>query len=123
MVEMKPPSGDITVQAFRVRARLKRATMISSAHEEVLAVPIDLVSGAVLLGVWAIALIWSIVRTLRAARQGSDHQKGVATGLAIGCLTTAGILLFFKNALPFDTMGVGFVVALVGTAWLWAVAR
>jgi hypothetical protein len=38
-------------------------------------------------------------------------------------MVASGIVLFFKNSLPLDTLGLGFVLAAVGTMLLWGAAR
>jgi hypothetical protein len=42
-------------------------------------------------------------------------------GLIVGCALGVGLVLFVKNSLPFDLIGVGFVLALCGTLFNWAV--
>jgi hypothetical protein len=81
----------------------------------------EIVLGAVFLIVWAPLILWKIARVAISAWLGKD--QGVAIGLLAGAALASGIVLFFKNLLPVDTSGLGFVLAAVGTLLLWGAAK
>jgi hypothetical protein len=81
----------------------------------------EIVLGALFLIVWAPLILWMTARVAISAWLGKD--QGVAIGLLAGAALTSGIVLFFKNLLPVDTSGLGFVLAAVGALLLWGAAK
>ena len=80
----------------------------------------EIVLGALFLIVWALLILWKIARVAISAWLGKD--QGVAIGLLAGAALASGIVLFLKNSLPLDTLGLGFVLAATGTLILWVTA-
>jgi hypothetical protein len=68
---------------------------------------------------WAALIIWAVVKIAISGRRSS-----LASGLFVGATLGSGITLFFKIIfVQLDTMGVGAVLAMIGTAWLWGAAN
>ena len=65
-----------------------------------------------------------MVKTAARALLGDQFNSGLAMGLIAGAALAAGILLFIKSSLSsLDTVGAGFVLALIGSATLIASVR
>jgi len=83
----------------------------------------EVVLGAALLIAWAVLFFWGAARVAISAWRGSDLDSGRASGFIAGTALAAGIILFSKNSLPFDMIGVGFVLAALGGFSVWAMGR
>jgi uncharacterized membrane protein YeaQ/YmgE (transglycosylase-associated protein family) len=65
-----------------------------------------------------------LAKTAARALRGDQFNSGLAMGLIAGAAVAAGILLFIKNSLSsLDTIGAGFVFALIGSVILIASVR
>jgi hypothetical protein len=72
--------------------------------------------GGALIVAWVIVLLWAMAKTAARALRGDQFNSGLAMGLIAGAAIAAGILLFIKNSLSsLDTIGAGFVLALIGS--------
>jgi hypothetical protein len=81
---------------------------------------IGVIFGALILLAWAGFLFWILGATaVWAIREPSGRAASCAAGLLGGCLLGVGVVLAVKNSLPSDTIGLGYVLAIVGTLWIW----
>ena len=77
--------------------------------------------GGALIIAWVIVLLWAMAKTAARALRGDQFNSGLAMGLIAGAAIAAGILLFIKHSLSsLDTIGAGFVLALIGGVTLIA---
>ncbi|KGT72848.1 hypothetical protein MA20_47920 [Bradyrhizobium japonicum] len=78
---------------------------------------------AFLMGAVAGTILWGCWKFAISAARGVERRTalGLLSGIAIG----AGIVLFVQDFLvmPFDTLGTGFVLAVIGALILWALAQ
>ena len=73
---------------------------------------------------WVNVLLWVVPKSAARALRGDQFNSGLAMGLIAGAAIAAGILLFIKNSLSsLDTIGAGFVLALIGSVTLIASVR
>jgi hypothetical protein len=80
----------------------------------------EIVLGTLFLIAWALLILWMTSRVAISAWIGKE--QGVAIGLLAGAALASGIVLFLKNSLPLDTLGLGFVLAATVTLILWVTA-
>jgi hypothetical protein len=73
------------------------------------------------MGAVAGLILWGCSKFAISAGRGVERRTalGLLSGVAIG----AGIVLLVKDSLPFDTLGTGFVLAVIGSLFLWALAQ
>jgi hypothetical protein len=62
-------------------------------------------------------VLWGLTQTALSARSDQGNHFYLV-GLGIGCAFGVGVVLFFKNSLPFDTHGLGFVLAALSSLWI-----
>lgn len=72
------------------------------------------IGGTIILA-WAAFVVWGLGQTTLAAIRGQKGASNYLAGLVVGCAPGVGVVFFVKNGLPFDLVGVGFVLALFGT--------
>jgi hypothetical protein len=89
----------------------------------------DYVIGYALVIAWAIVVFWCLAKIgisvwrLWDGKRGQWDASSLAVGLVIGAALTAGILLCLVDFLVrFDTFGLGFVLAMLSSIFLWQFA-
>jgi hypothetical protein len=81
----------------------------------------ELVAGSAIGAIWAVVFIWAAGRIAVSAWRGKEWKPTQAAGLIGSAAFSSGLVLFVKNALPHDTIGIGAVLALAGGVVLTAV--
>jgi hypothetical protein len=83
----------------------------------------NVIFGSIILAAWAALVLWGLGQTTLSAIRGHMWASNYLAGLAVGCVFGVGLVLFFKNSLPFDLIGAGFVLGAVGGLAIWAMGR
>lgn len=84
----------------------------------------EIILGTLGLAAWAAAALWGLWRmALSARRQPTGSASSFLSGLLGGCAFGVGMVLCFKNSLPYDLFGPGFILAGAGGLWIWLVER
>jgi len=77
---------------------------------------------AVVLAVWAMLVLWGVGEiTLSAKRRQMWPARLYVAGLISSFAMGAGLVLIFRNRLPFDFLGAGLAVC--GGIAIWAIGR
>jgi hypothetical protein len=84
---------------------------------------VNVIFGSIILAACAALVLWGLGHTTLSAIRGHTWASNDLAGLAVGCAFGVGLMLFFKNSLPFDLAGAGFVLAAVSGLAIWALGR
>ena len=79
--------------------------------------------GIVGVATWCSLVLWGMARIAISVWRRGEWKPTQATGLIAIATLSAGIILMLKNALPFETFGVGFVFTAISGIVLWAVGH
>jgi hypothetical protein len=79
--------------------------------------------GFVFVAIYIILVIWGGGKIVVSAWQGRKWTPTQAAAVFASAAIASGIVLFVKNALPFDTVGIGAILAGFGGIVLWAAGK
>jgi hypothetical protein len=81
---------------------------------------IEIVGGIIVMLIWAGFVLWGLAEMVLAEAKGNHKHTSPVLCLVVGVALGAGAILFFKRqVLPYDTLGLAFVLLIVAGFVIW----